>query len=366
MEAGKREAWVDIAKAIAIIAVVAGHIEVRFTDIDWLPSLTRFIYLWHVPVFFMIAGFFIRDEKMLSPRRFIANKLRSLYLPSVILYLIAVLFHNAFIDWGWYSLDVDYGGKPTHYLDAMGYAKSLALIAACGGREPVLGAMWFVFVLLFALCGMSLVTCLARRLERGRLTMERLRFTALLSMALISFIATKYFDIIIPRFSNVFTAMWLIYVGMMIKRGVKFTKGKIAAGATVVVFLACYLLDPRGFSLNVNRYDGIFSLTFVSVTALYAVCYLSRKIEATRIGNALKVVGRESFSVMALHFIGFKLCSMLVGRYMEVELSSLEARCGDSVALFLLYMAFGVGAPIVIVRAYRALLKTFHKARKNY
>lgn len=366
MGKGKREVWVDIAKAIAIIAVVIGHIEVNFTDIGWLPSLSRFIYLWHVPVFFMIAGFFIRDDKLLCSRQFIVNKLLSLYLPAVALYSIVILFHNSFIDWGWYGIDVDYGGKHVQYLDLMGYVKALVLTLLCGGREPILGAMWFVFVLLFALCGLSVVTYIAQMLQRGRFTMERLRFAALLTMALISFIATKYYGIMIPRFSNVFSAMWLIYIGMWVKRGVQFSNGKIATGALIIVFSACYFLDPSGFSLNVNRFDGIVSLTFISVAALYSVCYLSRIIETTTIGKALKVVGRESFSVMAFHFVGFKLCSMLVSRYMDVAMTSLVAKCDDSVVLFVLYMSFGVGVPIVLVKVYRSLLKIIRKVRNSY
>lgn len=37
------------------------------------------------------------------------------------------------------------------------YAIGIAKTLLCAGREPIMGAMWFVYALLFALCGYSIV-----------------------------------------------------------------------------------------------------------------------------------------------------------------------------------------------------------------
>ena len=54
MESNKRIEYVDSAKAVAIILVIVGHCH-------WLgsiPKLGSLIYTFHMPLFFMVSGFF--------------------------------------------------------------------------------------------------------------------------------------------------------------------------------------------------------------------------------------------------------------------------------------------------------------------
>lgn len=58
---GKRIEWVDMAKAIGMIAVVTGHAIHPLVDQHPMMS-TAFsaIYWWHMPLFFIISGFFLK------------------------------------------------------------------------------------------------------------------------------------------------------------------------------------------------------------------------------------------------------------------------------------------------------------------
>lgn len=38
--------------------------------------------------------------------------------------------------------------------------------------------------------------------------------------------------------------------------------------------------------------------------------YIGKHIEKNVVGKAIAYVGKESFYVMALHFVGFKLCTL--------------------------------------------------------
>lgn len=38
--------------------------------------------------------------------------------------------------------------------------------------------------------------------------------------------------------------------------------------------------------------------------------YIGKRIEKYIVGKAIAYVGKESFYVMALHFVGFKLCTL--------------------------------------------------------
>jgi len=50
----RRIEWIDIAKALGIIAVVIGHFGTKGT------TLYESLYWWTMPLFFMIGGFFVK------------------------------------------------------------------------------------------------------------------------------------------------------------------------------------------------------------------------------------------------------------------------------------------------------------------
>lgn len=51
--------WIDIAKGLGILAVILGHCHIP--DKAW-----NAIYSWHMPIFFLISGFFYRERPFLD------------------------------------------------------------------------------------------------------------------------------------------------------------------------------------------------------------------------------------------------------------------------------------------------------------
>lgn len=109
----KRVLFVDIVKGFAISAVVMMHIAYDYPKTCLIDIRALFGYFWHVPVFFVVAGFFIKDCKLEHPWAFVKEKLKGLYLPALYIYLIAAILHNTLFSIGWYSPCVSYGGKIT-------------------------------------------------------------------------------------------------------------------------------------------------------------------------------------------------------------------------------------------------------------
>lgn len=76
-----RIAWIDIAKSLGIIAVVIGH---AYPIKDTFYKTT---YWWHMPLFFLVGGFFIRALR--GDHRQVMPFLRSKIWPLLRDYLIA-------------------------------------------------------------------------------------------------------------------------------------------------------------------------------------------------------------------------------------------------------------------------------------
>lgn len=71
--------WIDNLKFIGIIAVILGHIA---------SPLGIFIFSWHMPLFFLIAGFFINYN--ISLNVFIVKNLKRLIVPYIVFSLIGI------------------------------------------------------------------------------------------------------------------------------------------------------------------------------------------------------------------------------------------------------------------------------------
>lgn len=71
--------WVDNLKVFGIIAVILGHMNSPYGT---------FIYSWHMPLFFMLSGFFLRTDEALTA--FVRRSFKRLMVPYFIFALIGL------------------------------------------------------------------------------------------------------------------------------------------------------------------------------------------------------------------------------------------------------------------------------------
>lgn len=108
----KRIDWLDVAKGIAIILVVCGH--VRF------PVMTKAaIYSFHMPLFFMASGFVLFRH----PEQSFVDRLKSLSRGILVPYILFNLIYIVF-----YKLIAIASGKPELEIDVVN--KLIAIFVA--------------------------------------------------------------------------------------------------------------------------------------------------------------------------------------------------------------------------------------------
>src|SRR5574344_1583643 len=104
----KRNDTISICKGIAIILMVIGHAEGP-------GVLLSFLYLFHMPIFFITAGYFFSRKCLDNPWNFVEKRFRGLYVPMVKWSIFFLLMHNVFFYFG--ILNEQYGnwsGGVTH------------------------------------------------------------------------------------------------------------------------------------------------------------------------------------------------------------------------------------------------------------
>ena len=85
----KRNTIISICKAFAIILMVIGHA-------DCPPALLSFIYEFHMPLFFITAGYFFSTKYLNDEKGFIVKRFKGLYIPFLKWSIFFLLLHNVF------------------------------------------------------------------------------------------------------------------------------------------------------------------------------------------------------------------------------------------------------------------------------
>lgn len=121
---------IDIAKGLLISLVVVGHI--LNTEYPIASYIKSFIYVFHVPAFFVITGILTDVQKVLleKPTRFIWRKFKSLIFPYILLEILAATMQMIVL------------GR--EYLNVTGAVSNILLIY-CNA-----GATWFLPTLFMA------------------------------------------------------------------------------------------------------------------------------------------------------------------------------------------------------------------------
>ena len=356
----KRSVYIDIVKGFAIISVVLLHVDFTWPHYKILNLSSILGWFWHVPVFFCIGGFFLNEKKLQAPISFIKNKFKSLYLLALYIYLPATLLHNFFFKINWYSSEVIYGEKIIKEWSYGDYFINCIKTLCCAGREPIMGAMWFVYVLLFALCGLSIISYIVKKITKDENQYEWSRFIILLAAQIISCIATSKFNITIPRISNAITVMLLIYIGEQMNNRFKlqFNNWGAAVSSLLIFYQTSTLYDMGIIGLNHNNYHDVLQLTVGCCAVTYLLCFIAKKIESSKIGKLIAICGKESFYIMGLHIVGFKLCStilMQLGYINEGIELLMTPTIGHNIFLLIIYTIWGLIIPIICITSIRKL-----------
>lgn len=134
-----RDTTISICKGLAIILMVTAHAEAP-------GALCRFIFEFHMPLFFITAGYFFSVKYLTDEATFVKKRVKGLYVPFVKWSVFFLIIHNWMFDIG--VLNEVYGndaGGVTHPYTWHQIQQNLwNIVTAMGGYDQFLcGAFWF-------------------------------------------------------------------------------------------------------------------------------------------------------------------------------------------------------------------------------
>ncbi len=270
---------------------------------------------WHVCVFFIVAGFFLKEDSLMRPITFVKKKLKRLYLPATIIYSLSIIFHNEFVKIGWYPIG---GIHPGNGIPFEIYSikeislRILKVLLGGGSGELVMGAMWFLYTLLYAFVGMTSIYWLLSFMCKSK---EK-RFywmTIILLLLAIASCTLTHNDITLNRISPTFTVMFLIWWGMILNRQFQWRYDNVCfLLIAILVFIHCITMQHGNPNMAKNKYQDLLHLVIGGSACIYFWGFIGKKIANTFVGKALALLGRESLYLMAFHILGLFVCNSLL------------------------------------------------------
>lgn len=345
-----RNSSVDIVKGLSIIAVVLTHCAASFPNVGPIRIGVLLGGMWHVPVFFVVAGFFLKEEKLQKPIDFTRHKIATLYFKLLCFYIPAVLLHNVFLRSGLYEVnDPDYFGKVMALYSTKDFVIKTLETILLAGREPIMGAMWFAYVLFMALIGYSLVSfVIGKFLKENKCWF--VKGLVLFSLTFVSSVLTNMYSLTLNRCSNIFAAMFLIYLGQLLNVHLKLKYNSWLVFAAAVIMFLHESIFNGSISLNNNVYKGCFHLAVAGGAGTYMFMFCANKISSNFLGRFLAKIGEYSFSIMALQFLCFKPCTLLLNYLFDYSfpIGFLRPHVGNNYLCLLVYLAFGTLLPVCL------------------
>lgn len=352
-----RDVYWDVVRGTAMLLVVLGH-----TGMPAMP----YLYMFHVALFFFVAGYLFKWEHAAAPFAYLGSRLRRLWWPGVQYGVAFVLLHNVFCALGVYQAQpagADAVGIP-HAVAQVPYTGQLMLervlsVLAFSHWEELLGAMWFLNLMLAGL-GFLVGAAYLVRGQRGRAWW-------LLALSVPCYLAGCFLSergVHLPQYLQTVLVLLLPLAAGCVWREVhtRVPRALKAAAAVAGLFAIVFVYHRTGtwVELSLGRVIGpkwFVLATFGGFAFCLGACELALRVRP--LASFLALLGRESLHVMALHFLGFRVASMVLVALWGLPHSYLAAFpvIGYPIggASWVFYAACGLLLPLLSVRGCRWL-----------
>ncbi|KZT82998.1 acyltransferase family protein [Lactiplantibacillus plantarum] len=156
----KRVMWIDIARGIAMLSVIVGHSLFYYVSSD----VGRYIYAFHMPIFFILSGYLYREKAYAKELKGAAKNLLLPYYATCLV-MIAVFF-VAQLKTPWL---VNYPASFSDLVSAIFYGIGADSRLPFPAHVDSIGAIWLLLAMAIALQLFNLIIVFTKRLKSKRL-----------------------------------------------------------------------------------------------------------------------------------------------------------------------------------------------------
>jgi len=381
----KRDTSISIAKGIAIILMVIAHAEAP----GWLCC---FIFEFHMPLFFITAGFFFSTKYLNDEATFVKKRIKGLYWPFVKWSVFFLLIHNLMFKVG--VLNETYGnvsGGVTHpYTWHQMQQNFWNIITAMGGYDVFLaGAFWFfrglfvasiLFLILYKVYYVlytKVCTCRCRSLKPKQDTAQERLLTIYLPLAICltmlllcgwkTWSGLKVINLVQGGYRDMMGCFFFSCGFLFRQAATRYrqfvNENTLATLLLTLFFCAVVFVFSKYYTANMNWRSTFWQFLWLPLPALlgflmtYNISLWIDRWEST-IKRFLIFAGDNSLYVFIFHIVAYKSVSLLKIWYYGLDPRQIGCHMvihwhPTNDWFWVLYTIAGVGLPLLCIWGYR-------------
>ena len=334
-----RDNYIDAVKGVGIISIVLGHACWNVEIGKYIIPIGPFVYLYHLAIFAFCTGYVykINEESIWV---YIVKRLRSMYLPFVEYSLIYIACRNIFIKMG--VLDAN----PFSFGETIIAITNVISFNSCG---ELVGALWFVPMIFFSVILFGVFEKSVNKFISLPLIKKVIITLLVLLCGIVGLYTTERQFGLLHNMQISYLFVPVIFLGSLARRiEIKKYCGIIVGSISCIIMI--FVLHADIGIIELSKYMIINKWMFYIITIigiLFCLSLTKLLCKNEWIQNVLVMLGKNSFDIMALHFICFKLMDFILCKVLG-DSSILSTFPHSFNSIWLIYLVIGMGGPIVI------------------
>ena len=304
-------------------------------------TVFKFIYLFHMPLFFICSGYFLTIPKNTNDLRgFSMKKIKRLYIPFVKWGVIFMVCHNLLYYTNIYSHDDTIVYGISEYRNII-----LSLLFTMSGQEPMIFQLWFLKQLLLASVIVSFVLYLFSVRD------IKVNDFYLLFPFAIGTIFFKRYHIIFPVIGDASISLlssFFYLSGYIYKKNEEVFGGySIGILCLFVLLLVANFYDEKVEMLSFT-YKNVVLLMCMGLVGSKMIFSLANVLGKTPANKLLYYIGNNTMLVLIWHLLAFKIGNFLIILIWNFPIERLsDSILADRNYFWVLYSIVGCCIPLL-------------------
>ena len=292
----KRLRDIDIAKGIAILAVIVGHVSIRLSGFSrGAFFIMASCFTFHMPLFFLLSGYFLHYDRAVDLRKEV-KRLVVPYACTVVAILALQILATLVL--GDCPKGMTYGDFILGWINAALYGSASITGKELWPQQFRIGAIWFLLALFWA----RILVSLAYK--------NRFPGVIVICLTILGAISARYVWLPFSIQAGLAASLF-VYLGTVARRCnllQKLTSHWLVVVISAFVWL-CAIVFFNGFGMGLADYGSspsdVFRNIVGSIAAIITVVSISGFLDrhACHISTLLEQIGRLSLLILAVHII---------------------------------------------------------------
>ena len=291
---GKRELWLDIAKAFCIILVVLNHMEIK------IPLVSFFGGMFYMPLFFVAAGYTYRKKEK-SFKTFAVGKAKRLLIPYFACNILLFAFFT-----------LRSGFSKTNFLGIF-YSRSMLMAADSTwnmGLMTYLNApTWFLTCLFLCLCMYYLID---QKFE----AVKQRRKVILIAMV-VGVVLRTVSPVLLPwSFENALFFLGLIEVGRFLKEeGLAWLRKNEWIYTNFLIAFVALSYIHGSVNVSISEYGRSMILYFFTGALGSILCMKAAELTEKYLkvfARPLAFIGRHTLPILCWHLLAIEVLKKIL------------------------------------------------------